>query len=579
MKRLFFLFTVLVHLSAQTPIEEATSTFSKLPSWTVADCVSPISGQYFISENDLVVRGAQPLPLPRNYLSLDQYGKGGWSDRNHLLLKARKVGNNYFYFSTHDVSGIPLIFGDKHASKHHAKKFYLNREIYEGTLLNTAIGEVGGRTNLKNAYADFSGDACRVHMPDGTVRIYGKKLKKTKSSSYIFGDQKLRTIHSYRYCLTEERLPNGNRIFYSWTTNPKYTVLKSVYSSGPRKNSVYAVAIYNDDEIVTSDGRKERKGFEEGQRQIASLEITGKPKELFTYTDRRMSRRAFSEGPYVEITYNEKKIVPFENEDRSKGKNYREWGQKVVWPSNTVKQIANSRGVYQLNYKGPSSDITKEIEAIDPEGGKTLYQLGKKKFPKRLIYTNQKGEKTREIEYEWAQGNLLSLTYKTREGKPYKTVEYEYDNKHNITKEILRGDHRGFGGCEKSVTEYQYNAKHLPIFKKDPSGKITRTTYWKETALPASILTGDSEKIYKRQFFTYNEDYILIQQIRDDGASEDPENLKEVTTRKIRRIKPHRAGESSTKIAPIPALNLPEEIADYYYDSKKQKEILLKKKH
>jgi len=260
--RLFSLLALISSCWANSPIEDVTSTFSSLPRWSVADCVSPTSGQYFISESDLTIRGAEPLSIPRNYLSFDQYGKGGWSDFNHLYLHIQKIGNSRFHFSTHDTSGIPLFFGNE--GSRNGKTYPLNNKEYEGSLLNTAIGKVGGRTNLKNAYATYENSICQIHMPDGSVRVYGKRKSKERSAIQV--DKKLKTLRTYTYLLTEERLPNGNRIIYEW----KGEKLKSIVTSGPNKETVYAVVQFEGCKLSTSDGR-------EGKYSFSQVEVTGRP--------------------------------------------------------------------------------------------------------------------------------------------------------------------------------------------------------------------------------------------------------------------------------------------------------------
>jgi YD repeat-containing protein len=73
-------------------------------------------------------------------------------------------------------------------------------------------------------------------------------------------------------------------------------------------------------------------------------------------------------------------------------------------------------------------------------------------------------------------------------------------------------------------------------WKKEPSGLITRFTYRGGSDSLASRMTCDGEKILTREFFEYNSDHILVQTIQDNGTTADPQDLTNVTQRKIKLI-------------------------------------------
>ncbi len=561
MRRLAFSLIWFVGCLSAGDVEEISSTFSNLPNWSVAGCVSPISGCYFISENDVVVRGAQPLPVPRKYLSHDEYGRGGWGDHNHLYLQARSLENDCFYISTYDSSGMPLIFGDKVPSRKIVMQLPLNPSAYGGALLNTALGPIGGRTNLRNAYARYEDGNCLVFLPDGTVRRYSKKIRKQKTKIKI--NDKTCQLFIYKYFLEEEALPNGNKILYRWSSDQKCPDLVAIATTGPQPSSVYATAKYDYEIISTSDGREILGEFTPKHDQLKSLQITGLPKELLTYQKNQLIKRAYGKGPFKKITYNEKKTEKYSDEWKIKGGKHKEWGIREVWPSRAVNSISDGIGTYSISYNSVRrKGISKITSVVDPEEGKTVFEVDRKSAPKSVTYFDPDGKQTRKIEYQWVQGNLTKTQFINEKGETYKSVDYEYDDHHNIAKETISGPSE-----EDVITEFRYNRANLPIWKKEPDGKITRTAYWEKTNLPREIFIYDSEKSFYRTKYKYNNDNVLIEKVEDDG----------MLCRKIRRIRPHRSGEKSTEASPIPALNLPEEIADYYYDFTEKKEVLLKR--
>ena len=561
MRRLAFFLLWFVGCLSAGEVEEISSTFSSLPNWSVVGCVSPISGCYFISENDVVVRVAQPLPVPRKYLSHDEYGQGGWGDHNHLYLQARSLENEFFYISTYDSSGIPLIFGDKNPTRINVIQLPLNPSAYGGTLLNTALGSIGGRTNLRNAYATRLAGNYYIHLPDGTIRKYSKKISQYKSEVKI-KNQKF-DMYMRTYCLEEETLPNGNKILYRWSSDLRFPDLVSIATTGPQPSTVYATAKYDYEIISTSDGREILGEFTPNHSQLNTLQITGLPKEHLTYQKNQLVKRAYGKGPFTKINYNEKKTKKYSDEWKIKGGKHKEWRIREIWPSRAVNSLSDGIGTYSFSYDSVrGKGISKITSVVDPEGGKTVFEVDRKSAPKSVAYFNSTGEQIRRVEYQWEEGSLTKTLFINEKGETYKSIGYEYDKCYNIAKEVISGDSQ-----EDVITEFRYNRANLPIWKKEPNGKITQTTYWKKTDLPREIVINNGEKTYHRTKYKYNDDNVLIEKIEDDG----------IFRRKIRRIQPHRSGEKSTEISPIPALNLPEEIADYYYDYVNQKEVLLKK--
>ena len=76
---------------------------------------------------------------------------------------------------------------------------------------------------------------------------------------------------------------------------------------------------------------------------------------------------------------------------------------------------------------------------------------------------------------------------------------------------------------------------NVPTLEEEEEGPTYRYYYKPDTNLLTAQFICDKEKILVRQFFFYNEDNLLVQEITDDGRSENPFDLSEVTERHIKR--------------------------------------------
>src|SRR5262249_39823119 len=103
--------------------------------------------------------------------------------------------------------------------------------------------------------------------------------------------------------------------------------------------------------------------------------------------------------------------------------------------------------------------------------------------------------------------------------------------------------------------------------ESDREGKLICYQYLPKTNLLTSEFFYEGNTIRKRTFHTYDDCACCIQTIVDDGSSTKPDDLTNVTCRKITEIKPKQS---------TPCYGLPEIVEEKTIDAS-GKEILLKK--
>ena len=264
MRTLFFLLSFIFSLWLQA---STTATTENEPSALVNN-VNVVTGDLYLIEEDVMVQGAEPLHLQRNYIS--QKGEGYWN-----MFSYHRA---YIDFDSHVIeviepSGARLYYKwDVKQHKHKTSKvFYAINPKEENSkgLTNTARGKPSGKTNLKNQniHMDSEGHRFSVVCPDGTKRFYeyfSEKHKNFAVEEFMDWNTSSLPHHRQSFLLVKEELPNGHQIHYQWPKKKKDTwEIKSCNASG---KTTYAWARFyphngkgdkshGDYGVETSDGR------------------------------------------------------------------------------------------------------------------------------------------------------------------------------------------------------------------------------------------------------------------------------------------------------------------------------------
>ena len=217
------------------------------------------------------------------------------------------------------------------------------------------------------------------------------------------------------------------------------------------------------------------------------------------------------------------------------------------------------------------------FDAYNASGQKVEYKYNRKYKHLYSVATYDENEQlTRKERFYWQKPGhhseyLLRSHLLEGDGIRHFCRHLEYDQFGNITKNHLWGNLTGNNmqhvalkdgvpidnGCEVYTKEMEASQDgfNLPLYEAD-NRKWVRQSYYPKTNLLKARLTGSEDSILKREYFRYDDNGALVEEIWDDGQSEDPSDLNEVTERHIRVTTPR-------KQFPI---GLPEKIQEYYYD-------------
>ena len=174
MRAVFFFFALI--LCSITFSEQLTNPLEGDGSIIIDNCIHPISGDYIISEVDLIAHGYEPIYIQRTYISSQQSTmESFWTILPHLYLiieptfdkkEPKKVtlhepcGTKIEYKNSKEN---PLIFNPSFSDK------------FKG-ITNTSKNIISGKTNIKNhlLIKDKKSKCYVLTAPDGTIRYYKK---------------------------------------------------------------------------------------------------------------------------------------------------------------------------------------------------------------------------------------------------------------------------------------------------------------------------------------------------------------------------------------------------------------------
>ena len=197
------------------------------PSVTIDNSINPISGDYVISETDLIIPGYEPIYFNRTYLSSIQKGRGAhWSLLPHIYMYFTVPKNNKkdpVILTVSEPSGSTIRYKNLVADngKDRYQFFPMLGKSTRG-LTNTARGEIGARTNISHnkVFKDKTQNAYVLTTCDGTERYY----KKPSNTNFAY--------------LEKERKPNGNWVRYEY--NEDYYTLREIRTTNPQNTNTYA---------------------------------------------------------------------------------------------------------------------------------------------------------------------------------------------------------------------------------------------------------------------------------------------------------------------------------------------------
>ena len=554
-----------------------------------------MTGQFFDSSIDLVLPGAQPLVVQQTFCNFFNW--------HFSHLPTLEVGEStehlHALYTDDNGSGMPFRSHMSHREPIHGY-FTLTKEALDHLTNNT--GKISGKTRWSNSRLYFNRNGKNklysLSFGSGTKRLF-KRYKKGHSKHH--SGAPLGKFH-----LIREHSANGNKYRYRYTqdhvlrkveaVNSKGKILAELHCDRSKKKEVWTVGnmsvayVYDYSVVAKNNFLAVKVQPSHGIPAIFTLKGSGTIlKEL--PNDRSLSvhfSHHFFDAP----------LQP-----------------KVVKLCAPIGDNAKRLPIYEFTYRIDKDKDHGETSVTNAAGEETLYKYDiKHKRLKSITTLNQDKTVVCKERFFWHRPDVSRKLEKANEKHPYFPFpqmgshtdvhsefllcsrvfagdgiyyfcrQLEYDDYGNVEKNHLWGNLTGRNnvslsltngipkdnGCEvyTRILRSTHDGRNLPAYEDD-GRKWVRQTYSSRKDKPISRLTGSGEKILKREFFSYDNQGVLINETWDDGTAEKIDDLTNVTERHVRITEPR-------KKMPI---GLPETVTDYYCDlnTNKRKNVFVKK--
>lgn len=597
------------------PIEDnPIVNFVGAPSALVNGSVNVITGDYTEFCTDMSIPGPEPLTFERSYVSSDSYRGSlcqGWNKNHHgtLEMSYKRVQINinekegYSYELIGDTSnydsglGVRMNYEKQTSSQKDSIQYRINKNLYNSGLTNISRGEISGRTNHKNDWIVCKKTECKAIITDGS------------GTTSIFKEHAptLKNIYLHKQTIK----PNRLRLRYNYDENLKQI---RVILKGSQDNPISSMEFFvppkdqfdKDPHFIISgsNGRKVRYNYVQTKKHgdkdhwyLKEVIKDSGPHESYVYEkyyskhdheNMRMVRKNLPDNRFMEIEYYKKKknkslkdseFLIKSNKDCCKHK-VKLQKEPVGTDKTPIKTYSYA---YQYDEKKNSGfTIVKNAYEVP-----TRYEYLNNRLTEIHHYLD-KSQKYRIEKFYWGakgvfyEGNLMSSVLCDSQSNIQMSRTNYYDSHGNVIVERLFGNLSGKSSaylammsdgtpdpndCEYDQKLYTYSNDGLNLcLTESHQNTLITYTYHPQTNLIVSKLTSVDGTIVERQFFDYDLNGVLIQEISDDGSGGDKEDLKAITQRKITYITP--------AASPI---GYPAEIANYVLDRKTGREIFLKR--
>jgi len=547
--------------------DQRENYFQTSTPYKITPKVNPITGDLIEEETDLVVAGNEPLSVRRfyNHSAMYEHKTGGWRYNPEFFFVANlEWPGQETFAAVGESSGsiTPLKPNSNCCSFDPSKGFSQFEPNGQTHPLNTKInyyrvpGKDKGYFSWRGEILDGSGT--KRYFDSGNHCWLNNLITSARRSS-ISGTIYV-TMYTpncwtpYQFHVYEERKPNGNIICYStcrWKDGKYYPtppLLSGITAYNADKSKVLGSISfhYNQDKhgdvrgftAKGSDGRQ--VGIQHHGKspfQLFTVSSPDKPAVGYGYQGTWVNRVEKADGRLITTEYSGDKVSA---------------QYAPVGPNGEMHPIG--RYIYH----------DRDTEVYDAEGNKTIYKFNENKQLLSLeIYKDNAIYRIDRFAWDTATGNLLKKTIEDGSGNVFQTTEYAYDKNHNPIVE-RNGDGKHWRIINRTFSDDGFNLK---LSESDRDGKVTYYRYVPNTNLLSCELVYEGNSIRKRTFHLYDDCAICIKTLIDDGQTEDPQNLRGVTYRKITEITPKQK---------IPCFGLPEILEEKTIDPSGN-EILLHK--
>jgi hypothetical protein len=447
---LFLTLFCLQHLSAaQSSISEIYLGSREGDPASLVENVSTIYGDYTEVEVDVTVASPDSLVLSRFYSSRDTLPIatfGGWRFNPQCFLTMQKDPRGKTYSSAEgkfertfiylgNPDGSILTYEGWRNITNPTKRilFKIDAEMECTGIANTAKGDVGAWTNLKNndLYYNPQNDSFELSLCTEGKRFYVKN----PAGNFYF--------------ITHEILPSGNKIFYEFNNKNQLEVIKETNAS--EKKVLAWIKIHYGDTIhlETSDGKTVDYQFQQDSdtQLLTGVIRSDKPNLHYQYQvvddHALLVKKILPEGRFVNIDYytdrtNQHKVKTITTPAGSGGTSTIRF---IYDQDNTA---VNGPGARKAVYR---FDENLQLVAIEQYLDGSLYRVHKKSWGRKsdagnLIFTSLAD----------ASGNIFYHKYPV----------YDRMNKGNIIEEREYGDIAGTGTIVLDVDDEGIVGNILP---------------------------------------------------------------------------------------------------------------------
>ncbi|MBA3603009.1 MAG: RHS repeat protein [Parachlamydiaceae bacterium] len=449
----------------------------------------------------------------------------------------------------------------------HSQSYKLFRGEYRTHVTNCSGGIISARTNILNNGLEF-------HHETGI-------FKKCSGEKLFLTSFKKSDTHRKHFYLTEVHKPNGNRLNYNYNEDRTLSRVEAFgkwgkslgileYEYGFGIQGAYILLKHNGQQKTVYRLDRFKGKTEEKANYVVGAEREHAPNISYEYEvkkDRalvpKIIRKNLPENRFQEIEY-------YLRGSNDIGKfHYQAHGHDSPWVGrvkvlkapvgvdatpiithkflyNNLKKEPGSAQVYDAydHYTKYNWDKNKRLISLERYSGISKYEL----FCVERMYWG--GDKTRD------EILLSSRTCENATGEIQYMRAFKYDEYGNILVDKLYGNLSGTDqkpcrisskgkvihtGCECYIKNFTYSNNDCHLLAESTENGVTQSFKYKDdTDLLISKLYKFKDKIFKREFYDYDENAVLIEVIEDDGSFDKREDMQNVSERRVRRIVPLR---------------------------------------
>lgn len=530
--------------------------------------VNVLSGTLNLNFIDATISGEVPIVIRRNYSS--QGGLERTKVGFDLLLKELRGGymiqGGWDFFSYTNLLVYQSANGAVRAYLAEPCGGMLNYEVHETISRNEFVlkpisnqgkcfGVISAATNIINYRMSLDVDKgiAILQLPDGGKRTYFRVIHQIKNKEI-----KLENVY---YRLVEEVLPSGHIVDYFYD---KLTRLERIETKSPDRQYCYAALDFNllrtktpsKFQLNASDGRIFLYGgltFE--GRDYLSYKITAD--QAATRISYEPGRK--NTGAFLKEVYQDQQLLFSVDYYRPKSA----FADRLIDRDESKKDLCCDK-VKTLFIPDPKTGEKTVFANFFYERNCTVVKNFEGTISKyhhidgklqQIDFFDQEEKIHSSMKFIWDHHFLKAKLLLDANGLAIISKVFVYDARGNVTQETLFGDLTGeregpftydFEGCldlaDSFTKKYSYesNCNRL-ISEAEEDGLVYEYSYLKDTNLLEKKITKYEDKILLREFYFYDKNHLLIEEVIDDG-------INSVLRQQKKYIRDHQTGTIKEQI-------------------------------